>query len=557
VVDPSQFEWTDRAWKGIGPIGQVLYELHLGTFTPEGTCAAAVRELPALRDLGITCIELMPVAEFAGRWGWGYDGVALFAPYHHYGAPDDFRLLIDNAHELGMGVILDLVYNHLGPDGNYLRAFAEEYFNREHMTDWGEAINFDGPNAGPVREFFVANAAYWVREFHVDGFRFDATQAIVDGSPEHILAAISRETRRAAAEAGRTIYITNENEPQQTGMVRPAKHGGIGFDSLWNDDFHHSAAVALIGRNEAFYTDYEGSAQELLSAAKWGYLYQGQRYKWQQQRRGTPALDLPPSAFVHFLQNHDQIANFGRGHRLDRMTSPALLRALTAFWLLMPQTPMFFQGQEYAASRPFHYFADHNPELSDLIRQGRNKELSQFPAMATDEMRTYLVDPAAEDTFAACRLDHSERQRPFHREMLSLHRDLLRLRREDLAPGRTGRRGELDGAVLGRDALVLRFFGDMDRLLLLNLGRDLRLDPAPEPLLAPPRGMRWQVQWSSEDPRYGGYGTAPPDTEQEGWFLQGRSALVLKPAPEAEAKVETRYRVLGSAQAARRRTEGS
>jgi maltooligosyltrehalose trehalohydrolase len=569
VVDPRAYHWNDRDWRGIGPEGQVLYELHVGTFTREGTYDAAARELPVLKELGVTCIEVMPLCEFAGRWGWGYDGVDLFAPFHHYGDADALRRFIDRAHELGIAVILDLVYNHLGPDGNYLREFAEDYFDREHMTDWGEALNFDGENNAPVREFFVSNAVYWVEEFHFDGFRFDATQAIVDASAEHLLAEISRRARAAAAKRDCRIYIVNENEPQNTRLVRPTDRGGYGLDALWNDDFHHSALVALSGRNEAYYTDYLGRPQEFISAAKWGYLYQGQRYKWQKKRRGTDALDLPPTAFVHFLQNHDQIANSGRGYRAHQVAGPAHVKVMTALLLLMPQTPMLFQGQEFAASSTFHYFADHNPELSKLIQQGRAKELSQFPSVATEAMKEYLIDPAAEATFRRSKIDLNERHEGFHREMFDLHKDLLRLRREEPAFRRVQRRGDIDGAVLGHDAFVLRFFARPgehsgsehvsagDRLLVVNLGTDAELNPAPEPLLAPPAGYRWTILWSSEDPRYGGSGTAALDTEMEGWHLPGRTAVVLAARPAAEAEVQTRFRVEGSAQAARRREEAA
>src|SRR5690606_13656928 len=357
--------------------------------------------------LGITCLEVMPVNEFAGRWGWGYDGVGLFAPFHHYGRPDDMRAFVDEAHRIGLGVILDLVYNHLGPDGNYLPQFTGTFFSQTHHTDWGDAINFDGPGSDGVREFFLSNARMWIEEYHLDGFRFDATQAMLDCSPRHILAEITQTAREAAGR--RSVYLINENEPQHTRLVRRSEQGGYDMDALWNDDFHHSALVAASGHNEAYYTDYRGSAQEMVSSAKWGYLYQGQRYKWQKKRRGTPALDLPPTAFVHFLQNHDQIANSGRGFRLHQITSPGQLRAITAL-LLMPQTPMLFQGQEFAASSPFYYFADHNPELSKLIQQGRARELSQFPSVATEAMQGCLVDPAAEETFNRCKIDHAERE---------------------------------------------------------------------------------------------------------------------------------------------------
>ncbi|HYO13039.1 MAG TPA: alpha-amylase family glycosyl hydrolase, partial [Thermoanaerobaculia bacterium] len=328
VVDPATFEWTDEDWPGIGRDGQVLYEMHIGTFTPEGTWGAAARELPELADLGITVLELMPVAEFPGEFGWGYDGVDLFAPYHVYGTPDDFRRFVDRAHAAGIGVILDVVYNHLGPDGNSLKRFSESYFTDRYKNDWGEAINFDGEDAGPVREFFLTNAGYWIQEFHLDGLRLDATQDVHDASDEHILVAIARRVREAAGK--RSAYIVSENEPQDTRLVRPREEGGYGHDALWNDDFHHSTFVALTGRNEAYYTDYKGSPQEMISLVKYGYLYQGQRYSWQKQRRGTSALGLPPSAFVNFLQNHDQVANSARGERCHKLASPGKFRALTA-----------------------------------------------------------------------------------------------------------------------------------------------------------------------------------------------------------------------------------
>ncbi len=286
VVDPTQFEWTDAGWKGMRPENQVVYEMHIGTFTPEGTWGSAIPHLPALAEVGITCLEVMPVAEFAGRFGWGYDGVSLFAPTRLYGEPDDFRRFVDRAHALGLSVILDVVYNHFGPDGNYLPEFSDHYFTKRHKTDWGAAINFDSEGSEGVRELFVANARYWVEEFHIDGYRFDATQAILDNSPEHILTAVARAARQAAGE--KPVYLVNENEPQHTRIVRPIDHGGRGMDALWNDDFHHSAMVALSGHNEAYYTDYLGTPQEFVSAAKWGYLYQGQRYLWQEARAECP-----------------------------------------------------------------------------------------------------------------------------------------------------------------------------------------------------------------------------------------------------------------------------
>jgi len=336
VVDPASFAWTDAGWPGLGPAGQVLYEMHVGTFTPEGSWAAAAGRLRDLKELGVTTIEMMPIADFTGQFGWGYDGVNLYAPTRLYGTPADLCRFIDHAHREGLAVILDVVYNHLGPDGNYLNDYSTDYFTDKYTNDWGRAINFEGPPA--ARALFVENAGYWIDEFHFDGLRFDATQDIKDASAEHVIAALARRAREAAGR--RAIFLVAENEPQHTVIVRPPAAGGYGLDALWNDDYHHTASVALTGRREAYYTDYTGSAQEFVSSAKYGYLYQGQRYAWQDQPRGTPALDLPGTAFVHFLENHDQVANSAFGKRLHQVASPGRLRALTALTLLGPATPI-------------------------------------------------------------------------------------------------------------------------------------------------------------------------------------------------------------------------
>jgi maltooligosyltrehalose trehalohydrolase len=531
AIDPTAFPWTDAGWSGVGRDGQVVYEMHLGTFTREGTWEAASRELPELAELGITIVEVMPVAEFPGRFGWGYDGVCLFAPYHLYGGPDDFRRFVDRAHAAGIAVILDVVYNHLGPDGNYLTQFSASYFTDRYTNDWGQAINFDGEGSGPVRELFVGNAGYWIDEYHLDGLRLDATQDVKDASQDHVLAALARRAREAAGE--RSIYLVAENEPQDTWLVRPPAEGGHGLDALWNDDFHHAAQVALTGRNEAYYKDYHGSPQEMISLVKYGYLYQGQRYSWQGKRRGTSALGLRGSAFVNFLQNHDQVANSARGERCHRLGSPGRFRALTALLMLAPGTPMLFQGQEFCASSPFLFFADHNPELARAVRKGRLEFLAQFPSLAMPETQAGVPDPESPESFERCKLDFAERQR--HAACYALHKDLLRLRREDPVFGGEGE-GRLDGAVLGPEAFVLRFFGasSEDRLLLVNLGRNLDLEPVPEPLLAPLTGLRWEVLWSSEDPRYGGSGAPAPEDEKGGWCLPGQAAVAMRLAAREE-----------------------
>jgi maltooligosyltrehalose trehalohydrolase len=529
VIDPHKFQWSDGEWPGVERAGQILYEMHVGTFTKEGTWKAAREQLKELASAGITVIEIMPIADFPGRFGWGYDGVNLFAPTWLYGEPDDLRGFIDEAHGAGLGVILDVVYNHFGPDGNYLAQLSPYYFNSNHNTDWGTAINFDGDHSGPVRAFYLANAAYWIEEFHFDGLRLDATQDIHDSSSPHILKEIGNVARKAAE--NRKIILIAENECQQSILVRPETEKGYGLDALWNDDFHHSAIVALTGRSEAYYTDYKGTPQEFISATKYGYLYQGQWYAWQRQRRGSPALDLDPASFVTFIQNHDQVANTARGERPNLLATAGKYKAMTALLLLGPATPMLFQGQEFAATTPFLYFCDHKAELSKIVREGRAEFLAQFRSLALPEMRDVFGDPGNPSTFEASKLDFSERQR--NAALYSLHKDLIALRRQDPVFSKP-KKGALDGAVLSPDAFVLRYFGEEhgDRLLLINLGRDEHLDPAPEPLLAPPADSRWTVGWSSEDPKYGGYGTYPPEST-DNWRLPGNSAIVLRSEPAA------------------------
>ena len=534
VVDPSAYRWSDHGWRGPASVaGQVLYELHVGTFTPDGTFESASAQLPHLAELGVTALEVMPVCEFPGAFGWSYDGVDLFAPYHGYGTPDDLRRFVDRAHGLGLAVVLDVVYNHLGPEGNVLKDFSDDYFSKRHVTEWGEALNFDGENAGPVREFILANAGYWVDEFHVDGLRVDATQGLFDESPRHIVVELGRRVREAAR--GRGVIVIGESEQQRARLLRPEGRGGCGYDMLWSDDFHHAAMVAATGTRGGYYGDYLGTPQELVSAAKRGWLYQGQWNLRQSKRRGAPAFDLAPPAFVFYLQNHDQIANSARGERFHTLTSPGRYRAITALQLLAPATPLLFQGQEYAASTPFFYFGDLKREFADEMHKGRQSFLTQFPSLATGPIQALVPHPAEPGLFARSKLDPSERERGPHAEALAMHRDLLRLRRDDPV-FRAQKPGALDGAVLGPEAFVLRWFGGGgdDRLLLVNLGAELRLEVAPEPLLAAPEGRRWRVVWSSEDPRYGGSGTPPPEAEAYNWRLVGHSAVALAPEDAIE-----------------------
>lgn len=525
VIDPTSFKWTDQQWGGRQLDELVVYEMHIGTFTPAGTWEAAARELPELAELGINCLEVMPVAEFPGKFGWGYDGVNLFAPSHLYGTPDDFRRFVDVAHSHGIAVLLDVVYNHLGPDGNYLDQFSPAYFTDRYQTDWGAAINFDGQQSTAVREFFLANVSYWIQEFHLDGLRLDATQNIYDDAPQdrHILTQIGERARAAAPH--RTILIIAENEPQLPQLCRPIADGGNGLDAVWNDDYHHSAMVALTGRREAYYTDYLGSPQEFISAAKYGYLYQGQWYSWQKQRRGRTGLDLPPAAYMNFIQNHDQVANSGRGLRAHQLSGPGRYRAISVLTLLMPGTPMLFQGQEFAASTPFFYFADHGTELANMVEAGRIEFLSQFPSLVDPTIQAQFAKPHEQQTFMQCKLDFTERKT--HSAAYQMTRDVLQLRRTDAAfrPGSN----RIDGAVIAPHAFVLRYFvdGTADRLLVVNLGPDLDLSVVPEPLLAPPAHASWRVLFSTEDPRYGGHGIHQLESDDAGWTIPGESATVL------------------------------
>jgi maltooligosyltrehalose trehalohydrolase len=433
-----------------------------------------------------------------------------------------------------LAAILDVVYNHLGPDGNYLPKFSEKYFSTENKTDWGAAINFDGELSGPVREFYIANAAYWISEFHLDGLRLDSTQDIYDKSARHILLEINRSARRAAEPRG--IILIGENEPQNTKLLGPESAGGYELDALWNDDFHHSAMVAATGRRDAYYTDYLGTAQELLSAMKYGFLFQGQMYSWQKKRRGTPAMNLQPPRTVAFVQNHDQIANSARGARLHELTTFGRYKALTALILLGPSTPMLFQGQEFAASTPFLYFADQKPEIARLVREGRREFLGQWRSLRIAGIE--YADPAARATFEQCKLKLSERDS--HTEIYELHRDLLKLRKTEPLLARQGR--QFDGAVLAPEAFVIRFFSENyleDLLLAVNLGVELNFNPSPEPLLGPPQSLEWSILWSTEDPRYGGNGTAPLDSENN-WIIPGHAAVLLEAKPASPKQNQTK-----------------
>jgi len=524
VVDLSAYRWRDRAWAGVSLPGQVLYELHVGTFTREGTWRAAAAHLARLHAVGVTVIQMMPVAEFAGSFGWGYDGVQWFAPMHAYGTPADLQFFVDTAHGLGLAVILDVVYNHLGPSGNYLPKFSRFYRSTRYTNEWGEALNYDGPHNAGMRELVLANVAYWVREFHVDGFRIDAAQQIFDDSPDHILAALTRAAREAAG--SRQVIVVAEDEPQRARLMRPPAEDGYGLDAIFNEDFHHSARVALTGIQEAYTSDYRGTSREWLAAALYGFLFQGQYYPWQSQDRGTPALDRPPCQFIAFLENHDQVANAAVGRRLIEIANLTSWRAMSALLLLGPWTPLIFQGQEWGSRAPFGYFSDHAPDLQARVLQGRKDFLSQFTRLAA-AFEGAGPDAIGRPLFEASKLDHDFE--PEAHPLWRMFRDLTALRRGDASLGQKAAR--LCGATLDDRVLVLRFIGRAaheDRLVVVNLGSDCDIAFVPEPLVAPPALFAWEVLWCSEDPAYGGVGIAGSDPPAK-LVATGQATTVFRP----------------------------
>lgn len=529
VVMANDFAWTDSGWAGVERQDQVLYELHVGTFTREGTWRAAATKLAALARLGITVVQIMPIATFKGRFGWGYDTTLPYAPFAAYGSPDDIRAFIDAAHGLGIGVILDVVYNHAGL-GDHYRAYSDHYFTDRYENEWGASFNYDGEGARAVRDFFINNAAYWIRDFHFDGLRIDAAQAMFDASDEHIIAEIARAARAAAGR--RKVYLVVENQPQEHLMIDPPANGGYGLDAMVNDDFQHAVRVAITGHNDFYYRDYLGTPQEIVSALKYGFLYQGQRSDMREKAYGTYNLDTPPEHFVHFLENHDQIANSARGFRLATLASPARIRAVTTLLLLGPQTPCLFQGQEFGASNPFLYFLGLDGDEARMGAEGRRKALTNFPSVGDPAMQERLPEPADPATFEGSKLDWEEAER--HAGMLALHRDLLAMRHTDATFSQKSER-RIDGAVIGEAALLLRYLTPDPtghRLLLLNLGRDRQFGVGAEPLLAPPDGCRWTLAWSSEHPDYDGAGRRPADPTKF-WILPGDCALVLRSERQA------------------------
>jgi maltooligosyltrehalose trehalohydrolase len=424
VVNASRYCWKATEWKRPAWNGHVIYECHLGTFTKSGTYRAAIEKLDYLVSLGVTALEIMPVAEFPGARNWGYDGALLFAPSHSYGTPDDFRALIDACHGRGLAVILDLVYNHLGPGGNFSHAYSDSFFHQGKGNPWGQNFNLDGPNSEAVRAILRQNARYWLDDFRIDGFRMDATQAIHDESPVHLLAEVAEMVHLRGG------FIIAEDDRNERAILDPRDRKGWGFDAVWSDDFHHSVRVSQTGEQEHFLSMFDGTAGEIARVARRGWLYSGQFSKFHQGNRGTPGDDFPPQSFVYCISNHDQVGNRWQGVRLHESIDPAGYRALSLFLCLTPGTPLLFMGQEWAASAPFHYFTDLSDELGRKIVDGRGNEFLQMGFVKDPNDLEHMANPQSERTFLDSKLDWAEQKKPTHSRVLALYKAALKLRRE-------------------------------------------------------------------------------------------------------------------------------
>ncbi len=493
VIDHRAYAWQSTTWKRPAWSGQAIYELHVGTFTPEGTFRAAIERLDHIASLGVGAIELMPVADFPGGRNWGYDGVTLFAPARCYGRPDDLRALVDAAHVRGLAVILDVVYNHLGPDGNYLGAYAKEYFDADRHTPWGQAFHLAGRDSRPVREFFLSNAAYWLDEFRFDGLRLDATHAILDVSEKHLLSAI------ADVAHARGAFLIAEDERNTTEILCDAKGAGAGLDAAWADDFHHEVRVALTGIREGYFAGYRGTPEELARTLTSGWFYTGQPFaSWKGRARGSPCGHLPTRSFVFCIENHDQVGNRAQGERLEHLVSRDAFLAASALLCLSPYPPMLFMGQEWAAGSPFQYFTEHGGDLGRAVSEGRKREFAEVGMNASLRPED-VPDPQALETFTRSKLDWSELEKPEHASVLAFYRCCFALRAELLGDGGV-HRDRWSVAALNR-AVALRFnAGEKAPVLLVcSLWGEARVEFSGNEALRPPSGMVWQVVLDSRE----------------------------------------------------------
>ena len=457
TVDHDAYRWRER-WPGRAWDEVVLYEMHVGAFTPEGSFAAAAGKLERLIALGVTAIEIMPVGAFRGRWGWGYDGVYPYAPHAAYGRPEDFKAFVEAAHGSGVAVLLDVVYNHFGPEGNYLSTYAPAFFTARHRTPWGEAVNFDGPDARPVRDFVIENAEYWIEAFHLDGLRLDAVHSIKDDSRPDVVDELGARLRSRFKQPLHLLLENENNEPQR--LVRYQRKPLL-YTAQWNDDVHHVLHVAATHESSSYYGDY-GDAKLLSRALAEGFAYQGEMSARRGATRGGPSADLPPGAFVAFIQNHDQIGNRAFGERLSALASPAAVRALASVYLLLPQTPMLFMGEEWAAQQPFPYFCDFDGDLAEAVRRGRKEEFARFPEFAEPERAARIPDPTSEATFLSAKLDWSR----VDAERLGFYRAALAARREHVWPLLPEIEHGGQGSILGEQAVRVVWGAGARRLTL-------------------------------------------------------------------------------------------
>jgi maltooligosyltrehalose trehalohydrolase len=484
LVDPAAFEWRADDWRGRPWHEAVIYELHVGTFSPEGTYAGVESKLDYLLSLGVTAIELMPLAEFPGSRGWGYDGVLPYSPDSSYGRPEDLKRLIDEAHRRNLMVLLDVVYNHFGPEGNYLHTYAPQFFTDRHHTPWGSAINFDGGHSRTVRDFYVHNALYWLEEFQFDGLRFDAVHAIRDESQPHILSEIAEAVRNGPGRE-RHIHLVLENDDNRARFLeRDATGAPLQYSAQWNDDEHHCLHVLLTGENDGYYADYARTpASQLGRCLAEGFAYQGDPSAFRDGSvRGEPSAHLPPGAFVCFMQNHDQVGNRAFGERLAHLAERSALTAATAILLLAPSPPLIFMGDEFAAATPFLYFCDFGPELAQAVTEGRRKEFSRFARFQDPAFAASIPDPGAPATFGRSKLDWASLDRLPHSDWLALYRSLLDIRQREIFPLIPMMQ---DGArryrTAGERGLEVRWqAGGSELVLLANLGGTAQaLDNAP------------------------------------------------------------------------------
>jgi maltooligosyltrehalose trehalohydrolase len=507
VIDPEAFEWRDDGWKGRPWEEAVIYELHTGTFSPEGSFAGVEKRLDYLAQLGATAIELMPVADFPGSRNWGYDGVLPYAPDSRYGRPEDLKRLVQGAHARGLMIILDVVYNHFGPEGNYLRTYAPPFFTSRHRTPWGEAINFDGPDSRAVREFFLNNALYWLQEYQFDGLRFDAVHAIVDESQPDILTELAERVRGTMA-ADRHVHLVLENDNNSARYLRFHAGGGKLYDAQWNDDIHHAAHVTITGERDGYYADYaDNPVGRLARCLTQGFDYQGEPSLFRGgEARGEPSRNLTLTSFVSFLQNHDQIGNRALGDRIVNLGEERAIRAVMTLLLLGPEPPLLFMGEEFGAQTPFLFFCDFGSELAAAVTEGRRNEFARFERFSDPAAREQIPDPSAIGTFESSKLDWELLSSDRSQRWLRFYRELLRLRRESIVPNLIGQTGDAAHfEVLRPRAFSARWnLANNKRLAVLaNLGEDPLMDiPGPSGTLLYKSGeftMRhlgsWSVAW--------------------------------------------------------------